>query len=166
VEFSFEAESFYKPRDPEEEKRSYSTTSYTSRSTSSFDSTPPIGLSHHESVVYRIMHAEDYYAVLELPRNCSEEDIKKNYRKLALATHPDKNKAEGSNEAFKVLAAAFSCLSDPQTRRRYDAGAHEEISMDVNRRAEKLAKVSLKDLFVFFNTFNNLFRDINKSLWG
>lgn len=63
----------------------------------------------------------DFYAVLEVPRTASDEDIKKSYRKLAMQYHPDRN--NGSKEAeerFKEISEAYDVLRDPQKRAAYD----------------------------------------------
>ncbi|KAI8085999.1 DnaJ domain-containing protein, partial [Halteromyces radiatus] len=64
----------------------------------------------------------DYYKVLSLDKKCTEVEIKKSYRKLALQFHPDKNSAPGADEAFKLISKAFTVLSDPQKRVIHDAG--------------------------------------------
>ncbi|ORZ01890.1 DnaJ domain-containing protein [Absidia repens] len=64
----------------------------------------------------------DYYKVLSLTKSCTEVEIKKSYRKLALQFHPDKNGAPGADEAFKLISKAFTVLSDPQKRAVHDAG--------------------------------------------
>ncbi|OBZ90403.1 putative J domain-containing protein C17A3.05c [Choanephora cucurbitarum] len=64
----------------------------------------------------------DYYKVLKLDKGCTEVEIKKSYRKLALKFHPDKNKTPGADEAFKLISKAFTVLSDPQKRAIHDAG--------------------------------------------
>ena len=68
----------------------------------------------------------DYYAVLEVPRDASPDDIKKGYRKMALMWHPDKHatgtdreKAE-AEEKFKKIAEAYDALSDPSKKQIYD----------------------------------------------
>jgi molecular chaperone DnaJ len=58
------------------------------------------------------------YATLGVDRNASEEDIKRAFKKMALAYHPDKN--PGQEEKFKEVNAAYQVLSDPQKRRMYD----------------------------------------------
>ena len=66
--------------------------------------------------------AKDYYKILGVPRNASDEEIKKSYRKLAMKYHPDRNpdKEEWANEKFKEINEAFGVLGDPDKRNRYD----------------------------------------------
>ncbi|XP_059648041.1 chaperone protein dnaJ 49 [Cornus florida] len=71
-------------------------------------------------LVRQIKRSKDYYAILGLEKSCSVEEIRKAYRKLSLKVHPDKNKAPGSEEAFKHVSKAFKCLSDDDSRRQYD----------------------------------------------
>eukprot|EP00090_Calanus_glacialis_P009114 TRINITY_DN17468_c0_g1_i1.p1 TRINITY_DN17468_c0_g1~~TRINITY_DN17468_c0_g1_i1.p1 ORF type:complete len:448 (-),score=126.73 TRINITY_DN17468_c0_g1_i1:50-1393(-) len=63
---------------------------------------------------------KNYYEVLGVKKEASEEDIKKAYRKLALQLHPDKNKKADAEEKFKELAEAYEVLSDTQKRDAYD----------------------------------------------
>ncbi len=67
----------------------------------------------------------DYYEVLGIAKNASEEDIKKAYRKLAIKYHPDKNPDDKqAEEKFKEAAEAYEVLSDAQKRQRYDQFGH------------------------------------------
>ncbi|XP_031098402.1 chaperone protein dnaJ 49 [Ipomoea triloba] len=71
-------------------------------------------------LIRHIKSKKDYYAVLGVEKSCSVEEIRKAYRKLSLKVHPDKNKAPGSEEAFKKVSKAFKCLSDDESRKQYD----------------------------------------------
>lgn len=77
-------------------------------------------------IVRQIKRNKDYYVILGLEKNCSVEDVRKAYRKLSLRVHPDKNKAPGSEEAFKAVSKAFQCLSNEEMRRKYDLTGPEE----------------------------------------
>ena len=64
---------------------------------------------------------DDFYQILGVPRDASQEDIQRAYRKLARTYHPDVNHDPGAEDRFKEVSEAYDVLSDPQTRRRYDA---------------------------------------------
>ena len=91
--------------------------------------------------VKRVRRCKNYYEILGLSKDASDADLKKAYRchlnqlfkkkhnsrKLALAFHPDKNKAPGASEAFKAIGNAYAVLSDEGKRRQYDLyGSDEE----------------------------------------
>jgi curved DNA-binding protein len=72
---------------------------------------------------------KDYYEILDIPRNAGEIEIKKAYRQLALKYHPDRNPGNKDAEnRFKEIAEAYSVLSDPEKRERYDLGANFDQS--------------------------------------
>lgn len=67
----------------------------------------------------------DYYEILSITRDASEEDIKRAYRKLAVKFHPDKNPDDaGAEEKFKELGEAYDVLMDEQKRAAYDRYGH------------------------------------------
>lgn len=70
---------------------------------------------------------KDYYKILGINRNATDDDIKKAYRKLALKYHPDKNKAAGAEEKFKEIAEAYEVLSDKKKRDIYDTHGEEGL---------------------------------------
>ncbi|XP_008813154.2 dnaJ homolog subfamily B member 4-like [Phoenix dactylifera] len=71
----------------------------------------------------------DYYNILKVNRNATDEDLKKSYRRLAMQWHPDKNPTNKSEaEAkFKQLSEAYEVLSDPQKRAVYDQYGEEGL---------------------------------------
>ncbi|CAI8034120.1 DnaJ homolog subfamily B member 14 [Geodia barretti] len=70
--------------------------------------------------VESVLRCRDYYEVLGVSRDASEADLKKQYRKLALQLHPDKNRAPKADEAFRAVSNAYGVLSDKDKRKRYD----------------------------------------------
>ncbi|XP_029950938.1 dnaJ homolog subfamily B member 14 [Salarias fasciatus] len=107
--------------------------------------------------VQRIKRCKDYYEVLGVNKEASEEELKKAYRKLALKFHPDKNQAPGATEAFKKIGNAYAVLSSAEKRRQYDLTGGEEPSspsqshgggFDFHRGFE--ADITPEDLFNMF----------------
>ena len=74
------------------------------------------------------MGKRDYYAVLEVEKTASAEEIKKAYRKKAIQYHPDRNPGDKeAEEKFKEAAEAYNVLSDPDKRARYDQFGHAGV---------------------------------------
>jgi molecular chaperone DnaJ len=70
----------------------------------------------------------DYYEILGISREASDQEIKSSYRKMALKYHPDKNPGDkNAEEMFKEAAEAYSVLSDPEKRSRYDRFGHSGL---------------------------------------
>jgi len=66
----------------------------------------------------------DYYEVLGIPRNATDEEIKRAFRKLAFKYHPDHNRDDNAGEKFKEVNEAFEVLSDPDKRAAYNRFGH------------------------------------------
>lgn len=74
------------------------------------------------------MAKRDYYEILGVSRDSGQEEIKKAYRKLAMAYHPDKNPGDAeAEEKFKEAAEAYEVLTDSQKRERYDRYGHDGL---------------------------------------
>jgi len=75
------------------------------------------------------MAKKDYYEVLGVSRNATQEEIKKAYRKLALKYHPDQNPGnKEAEEKFKEITEAYSVLSDEEKKSMYDRYGHEGLN--------------------------------------
>lgn len=70
----------------------------------------------------------DYYEVLGVDRSATRDQIKHAYRQLALAYHPDRNRAPDAAAKFREIAEAYAVLSDDAKRREYDATGHVGVS--------------------------------------
>lgn len=96
---------------------------------------------------------DNFYQVLELPLEATQEQIKKNYRTLAKKYHPDKN--PDGEDKFKQIASAYQTLSDPEKKIEYD----ESISRDLTTNEES---DSLNKKYSEYKSFN--FSDLNNDL--
>ena len=107
----------------------------------------------------------DYYEVLGVQKNASQDEIKAQYRKLALKFHPDRNKSSDAGEHFKEISEAYAILSDAEKRKVYDAHGHAGVdgrysSEDIFRGA----RVNFEDIFAGFG--GGGFDSIFESLFG
>jgi molecular chaperone DnaJ len=73
------------------------------------------------------MGNRDYYDILGVGRNASDDEIKAAFRKLARQYHPDVNKSPDAEEKFKEINEAYGVLSDPDKRARYDRFGREGL---------------------------------------
>lgn len=83
------------------------------------------------------MAKRDYYEVLGVAKNATDEDIKKAYRKLAMKYHPDRNQGDGAKkaeESFKEVKEAYEMLSDAQKRAAYDQHGHAGVDPNMGGR--------------------------------
>ena len=80
-----------------------------------------------------MLEYKDYYKVLGVDRNATQDDIKRAYRKLARKYHPDVSKESDAEERFKEVGEAYEVLKDPEKRAAYDQlGANWQAGQDFN----------------------------------
>ena len=98
----------------------------------------------------------DYYEVLGVNRDASEEDIKKAYRKLAMKHHPDRNPdSKDAEERFKEAKEAYEILCEPEKRRAYDAYGHAGVNPQMGMGGE-----GNPNFGGFAEAFGDIFSDI------
>ncbi|KAK8988200.1 hypothetical protein V6N11_065796 [Hibiscus sabdariffa] len=102
----------------------------------------------HVQLIRQIKRNKDYYSILGVEKACSVDEIRRAYKKLSLKVHPDKNKAPGSEEAFKKVCKAFKCLSDDDSRRQYDrVGLVDEFEYNQQHNVRQRRRRYGHDLF-------------------
>lgn len=103
----------------------------------------------------------DYYEVLGVSKNSNQDEIKSQYRKLALKFHPDRNKSPDAAEYFKEVSEAYAVLSDSEKRKVYDTYGHAGVD----------GKYSTEDIFRgsrvnFEDIFGGGFESVFESIFG
>lgn len=95
------------------------------------------------------MAGKDYYKILGVSKDVSDEDLKKAYRKLAMKYHPDQNQGDKkAEESFKEVNEAYAVLSDKEKRRQYDMFGADGFQQ----------RFSQEDIFSSFD-FGQVFRE-------
>tara|TARA_B100000686_G_scaffold352365_1_gene454101 strand:- start:1281 stop:2201 length:921 start_codon:yes stop_codon:yes gene_type:complete len=107
----------------------------------------------------------DYYEVLGVDRNVSQNDLKKAFKRLAIKYHPDKN--PGNKEAedkFKEAAEAYEILSDPSKRTTYDQFGHQGVNSSFGQSGFR--NVDINDIFNNIFGGDEIFGDIFGDIFG
>jgi curved DNA-binding protein len=131
--------------------------------------------------------APDFYETLGVGRDAKADEIQRAYRKLARTYHPDVNKDPGAERRFQEISEAYDVLSDPETRRRYDAfgpefrQVPEDVDPDIWARARQPRRANaggdggeqvwtsstFSDLdFDFDDLLGSMFRGGSRRDWG
>lgn len=102
------------------------------------------------------MAKEDYYELLGVPRNASDDEIKKSFRRLAMKYHPDRNKDNPeAEEKFKKIKEAYEVLSDAKKRSAYDQFGHAGVDTSMGGGGFGFGAESFSD--IFSDVFGDIF---------
>ncbi|MGE5863624.1 MAG: molecular chaperone DnaJ [Rhizobacter sp.] len=107
------------------------------------------------------MAKRDYYDVLGVAKNATDDDIKKAYRKLAMKYHPDRNQGDGAKkaeESFKEAKEAYEMLSDADKRAAYDQYGHAGV--DPNAGGFRPGGPGAEGFGGFAEAFGDIFGDV------
>eukprot|EP00826_Nyctotherus_ovalis_P023590 TRINITY_DN1813_c0_g2_i1.p1 TRINITY_DN1813_c0_g2~~TRINITY_DN1813_c0_g2_i1.p1 ORF type:complete len:529 (+),score=158.98 TRINITY_DN1813_c0_g2_i1:62-1648(+) len=104
------------------------------------------------STLFILVLAEDYYKLLGVRRDASQDEIRKAFRKLAMKYHPDKNKGdpEKAKQMFVKVGNAYEVLNDPEKRKLYDLGGEEAVKNQGAGNAQWSAGMDFGDMFSSF----------------
>ncbi len=108
----------------------------------------------------------DYYKILGVDKNATQDDIKKAYRKLARTSHPDLNPNDkGANKKFQQINEANEVLSDPEKRKKYDQHGKDWQHADQFAQANQSRRNSADQQFSY-DSGDGDFSDFFESLFG
>jgi molecular chaperone DnaJ len=116
---------------------------------------------------------KDYYAILGVAKDSSQEDIKKAYRKLALKFHPDKNHSKDAEDKFKEINEAYEVLSDKDKRANYDNFGTSDVNKGFHSNFSNAREAYThfsrffdgdEDFYSFMNPFGRGMRNDSKTV--
>jgi molecular chaperone DnaJ len=90
---------------------------------------------------------KDYYEILGVSKNATQDEIKSAYRKLALQYHPDRNKSPEAEGKFREMSEAYAILADQEKRRQYDAEGKEGVYQKYGQQEDIFRGADFSDVF-------------------
>ena len=102
---------------------SSSSSNYTKNKSYSSDN---VGDNSEDKLCKELLKKKDYYDILNLKKDATQDEIKRGYKKQAVKFHPDKNQSKLAEECFKKISEAYQCLSNPEKKSFYDKYGNEE----------------------------------------
>lgn len=107
----------------------------------------------------------DWYCILGVEENAGVNTIRKQYHKLALNLHPDKNKHPKAEIAFKLVSEAYICLSDAAKRKAFDLKRYKNFCHECNKIPYTSIKVSGNSITSSFKTWNVTSGSRSSKIW-
>ncbi|XP_051134852.1 uncharacterized protein LOC127254039 [Andrographis paniculata] len=100
----------------------------------------------HIASSHKIQDAPDYYGILGVDSSADDDTLRRQYRRMALTLHPDKNKSVGADGAFQILSEAWSVLSEKESRNAYN------LRISVLPRSQSGSVASTRTPYTTFST--------------
>ena len=129
---------------------SSSSTNFTNNKTKSSDN---VGNDSDDKKCKELLKKKDYYDILNLKKDATQDEIKRGYKKQAVRFHPDKNHSKLAEECFKKISEAYQCLSDPEKKAFYDKYGNEQEFKEKYYQATHRYYQEEMDPFEAFNIF-------------
>ncbi|BDQ04561.1 MAG: chaperone protein DnaJ [Candidatus Dojkabacteria bacterium] len=104
--------------------------------------------------------SNDYYEILGVSRNATQEEIKKAFRKKLLEYHPDRNKSPDATEKFKKINEAYQVLSDPRKRQLYDNYGQSAFTNNAAAGANYTEQIQFDFSDIFGESFDSIFQNV------
>ena len=129
---------------------SSSSTNFTNNRTKSSDN---VGNDSDDKKCKELLKKKDYYDILNLKKDATQDEIKRGYKKQAVRFHPDKNHSKLAEECFKKISEAYQCLNDPEKKAFYDKYGNEQEFKEKYYQANHRYYQEEMDPFEAFNIF-------------
>ena len=129
---------------------SSSSTNFTNNKTKSSDN---VGNDSDDQKCKELLKKKDYYDILNIKKDATQDEIKRGYKKQAVRFHPDKNHSKLAEECFKKISEAYQCLSDTEKKAFYDQYGNEEEFKEKYYQANHRYYQEEMDPFEAFNIF-------------